>query len=196
MNRIALLLCALLGACAPRPSPPDSAATISYVDSIFPIEEELRRFRATVTEAPDALEGGASSRDALVHSFVGALERQDTAALGAMVLSRGEFAYLYYPSTPYVRPPYETSPALLWFMSQERGQKGIVRALRRYGGRPLGYVGHRCDPEPRREGENLLWGGCALRLAPAPGDTAELRLFGSIMERDGHFKFVSYANPL
>lgn len=196
MNRIALLLCALVGACAPRPSPPDSATSTSYVDSIFPIEEELRRFRATLTEAPVALEGGASSREELVRHFLGALERQDTVAINAMVLSRGEFAYLYYPSTPYVRPPYEMGPSLLWFIGQERGHKGIVRALRRYGGRPLGYLGHRCDPEPRREGENLLWSGCTLQFAQAPGDTGEVRLFGSIVERDARFKFVSYANPL
>jgi hypothetical protein len=30
----------------------------------------------------------------------------------------------------------------------------------------------------------------------APGDTATARLFGSVLERDGTFKFVSYANDL
>ena len=32
-------------------------------------------------------------------------------------------------------------PGLVWFLTTQNGEKGIVRALRRVGGRDLGYVG-------------------------------------------------------
>lgn len=168
----------------------------AYVDSIFPIEEELRRFRATLTEEPTELRGGAASRDALVARFRTAVETGDTSALAEMLLTRAEFAYLYYPYTRFTTKPYELSPALYWFQIQNRTSRGIARLLRRYGSRPLGFVGYRCDGEPETVGENRVWSGCVVRWSPAPGETLEDRLFGSIVERDGRYKFVSYSNSL
>jgi hypothetical protein len=147
-------------------------------------------------DEPTALERGESSRDALVRRFVRALEMSDTAALLALHLTRAEFAYLYYPFTQYTRPPYELSPALLWFLIEQNSEKGLVRLLRRYGGRPLGYVGYRCEQEPQREGANRLWNACRIKRKVESGELVEERLFGSIIERDGRYKFVSYANDL
>lgn len=207
--RSLLLIVALAGCGAPNPSALTGGA-VSQVDSILPLEEEMRRFLAGGARAPDALAPVATSREELVQRFVSALEAGDTLALASLLLSRAEFAHLYYPSSKYAREPYQMSPALLWFIFGEKSHKGIGRALRRYGGRPLGYAGHSCDPEPSREGENRLWTRCVLhttalheRPAPESGtlNTASppptnARLFGSIVERAGRFKFVSYTNPL
>jgi len=166
------------------------------VDSILPIEEELRRFRADIPEAPTELTGGATSRTALVEQFVRALEQRDASALTAMVQSRAEFAYLTYPSSPYTRPPYRQSPQITWMLLQNDGATGLRRLVDRLGGRPLGYLGYECDAEPLVEGENRLWRDCRVRRTRAPGDTVTGRLFGVIVERHGRFKFASYANDL
>lgn len=180
------------------------------VDSIRTLEEDLERFRSTILEPVDSLAPVASSRDELVRRFIAALEREDTLTLDSLVLGRAEFAYLYYPSSRYTSEPYRLDPALLWFLVGENGHKGRVRALRHYGGQKLAYEGVRCDPEPRREGENLLWTGCVVLLGDsqeagengsssrfaASGDERGGRLFGSIIERGGRFKFVSYSNAL
>ena len=84
--------------------------------------------------------------------------------------------------------------ALLWFRMSEASNTGIGRVLARHGARPLGYVSHRCEPAPKREGANALWGRCRVRRVRAPGDTVEERLFGSVVSRGGRYKFVSYAN--
>lgn len=161
------------------------------VDSIRPIEEELTRFRATVPEAVSRLTGGASSRSELVRWFVRAVETRDTTALRAMIISRAEFAYLYYPSTIYTRPPYRQAPGLVWFRMTSQSQRGIGRVLERDGGRPLGQVGYRCDPKPTVQGVNRIWTGCLLRVKQGD-ETVSRRLFGSILERDGRFKFLGY----
>lgn len=167
----------------------------AHIDSVLPREEALGRFQAG-SRSRTALEGGASSREALVRRFVAALERSDTAALRRMALTRGEFAYLYYPTAPEGFPPYELSPDLFWFMLSQRSQKGISRALSERGGRPLDYVGHTCHPKPGQQGANRVWGPCLVEhRLPGRGVGSE-RLFGLILERGGQYKFVGYSNNL
>jgi hypothetical protein len=204
----ALAASAACGGGADRPAPPPPAAPAAdpvpnaaapaapgrVVDSILPMAEQLRRFRADLGPAPAALAGGAASREALVRAYARAVEARDTVALRRMVLSRAEFAFLYFPESPLARRPYEVPPALLWFQITEGSNKGVVRALRRLGGRPLGYAGHACEGPPKPEGPNRLWERCRVRVVRAPGDTAALRLFGSVLERGGRYKFVGYAN--
>jgi hypothetical protein len=140
-----------------------------------------------------ALAGGAGTREALVRRWVAGVEGQDTAALREMVVSRAEFAWLYYPESPLSARGMR--PEVLWLLMQQNSHKGIFRVLRRLGGQRLGYVGHDCPAEPLRQGESRVWEGCVLERQ-VMGDTVVQRLFGRIIGRDGHLKFVSYANGL
>jgi hypothetical protein len=175
-------------------TPPDSIRPSAkrIVDSSRSLEEELRRFRADIPVAPERFTGGAVSREALVRSFVEALARSDTAALTSMALTRAEFAYLTYPSSPYTRPPYRQSPEIVWLLLRAEHDKGLTRLFRRLGGQSIRYLGHRCDPEPLREGRNRLWRGCRVRVGIGDDAPRDRRLFGVIVERDRHFKFASY----
>jgi hypothetical protein len=193
-------LMTLFSACTPSQAHEESTGhalvttTSLVVDSAISIPEALSRVRADLTEHPTELSGGASSRGQLVERFVRAVEDQDTTTIRDLVLTRAEFAYLYYPFTPYTHPPMEMEPGLVWFLTQQNSEKGIIRVLRRLGGIDLGYIGYRCAPEPERQERNLLWSHCELELTNAPEDFEARRLFGTILERDGQFKLVSYAN--
>ena len=208
---VALVLVLLAAACEPRPaaapgdsedsadasadfeSPPAPPATV--VDSIFPGEEEIRRFQAELPEEITELKGGESSRDALVARFVTALESADTAGLASLAMTPGEFGYLYYPTSRYTRPPYRLSPGLVWFQNQNQSSRGLTRLLRRYAGQPMGHISFHCPDEAEVEGENRFWHYCAVRHL-YQGDTVSVRLFGSIWERGGRFKLVGFANEL
>jgi hypothetical protein len=198
MRRISLFMLGAaicLGACSDhRASAAPPSRPASHVDTIVPRAEALRRFQATAHPA-DTLAGGERSRDALVRGFVRALETRDTVRLSGLALDRDEFAYLYYPTAPQGLPPYELSPDLFWFTLEQGSAKGLRRALDTRSGRPLGYVGYRCDSMPSHEGRNVVWGPCAVRYRRG-NRTEEERLFGLIIEREGRFKFVSYANKL
>lgn len=172
---------------------PPAAAVI---DSALPPEEELRRFRADIQEEPVALAGGTRSRDALGREFARALARADSTALRRMLLTRAEFAYLVYPSSPYTRPPYRQPPWLVWMQLEQESEKGLRRLLARRAGRPLRYAGVSCAGEPETAGASRLWRQCVIRRARAPGDTVAEQLFGVIVEHDGRFKLASYGNEL
>lgn len=56
------------------------------------------------------------------------------------------------------------------------------------------YVRHACEPKVLHEGRNTRYTGCIITIVDAAGDTVTERYFGSIIERDGRCKFLSYTN--
>jgi hypothetical protein len=187
----ALLLGVMVGGCERTEA---RAQPRGVVDSLVPIEEALRRFRRDLPR-PEELGDAAGSREELVRALVRSLEARDTARLRALALQVDEFAWLYYPTTRFSKPPYELPPELMWFQIQGQSAQGASRLLAQRAGMPLRYLGHACD-SVRTEGENHLYGHCAVRHVTAAGDTVAERLFGLILERGGRFKYVTYANEL
>lgn len=193
---------ALLAACSPdtpdRGSRTVAAAerpTPSHVDSVFPVDEELRRFRAEMDE-PDAMTGGAVSLDELVDRYLRAVEDGDMETLGTLVLNRAEFAWFYYPFTMYVERPYELPPGLVWYQLQNRSSIGLERALRQYAGEQLYDSGLDCPSPPEPFGEGRIHHECAVLGRLPTGEEVREVLFGSVLERDGRFKFVGFSNEL
>lgn len=168
------------------------AATV--VDSIRSIDEEVRLFRATLPEHPERLTGGEPSIDALVAVFVAAVNAGDTTTLAALAVTRAEFAYFQYPYSRYASPPYELSPALVWYRLQGRSSRGLTRLLATYEGRDLEISGAVCeDPEPAGSGRLHM---CALTVRDADQQWIRVRLFDRILERNGRYKILSFANEL
>jgi hypothetical protein len=201
-NRAVLLALMLFLVACDRPDQPSSHPAIqpsgrggaAVVDSIFPIEEEIRRFQDSLPPVT-VFSGGAASRDELVRRFVTALERADTSAFLPLVLDQSEFGWLYFPESRYTVKPYKTKPGLVWFQIQNVSNRGIGRSLARLGGSPIGFRSYSCGGEPVVEGKNTLWEGCTVTYRPTPADsTRTLRLFGSIIERGGTYKFIGLGN--
>ncbi len=200
LTLLALAAPALAG-CEPAPDAqaiePGPTPAATHVDSIFPPEEQMRRFREGLTPV-DSLAGGSPDLESLGSRFATAVLAADTAELGRMVLSRSEFAYLYFPTSPFSRPPMRQDPAVTWFLIQQNSVKGITRVLRRFGGEAdaFTYRGIEC-PEPADvQGDNRIRSGCVLRVRWPDGTEERVGWFGSIIERDGRFKLMSYSNDL
>jgi hypothetical protein len=179
----------------PRETPAAAQQTTTSVDSAVPREVALERFRSCCPRV-DTLSGGERSRDALVRRFVHALETRNASAFRDMLLTQGEFAWLFYETSPQALPPYSLSPSLMWFLLEGNGGKGLGRALDEYGGRPFGYVDYTCDEKTSVEGENTMTGPCAVRRVEPDGDTVHVRVFGRMVERGGRWKFLNYSNKL
>lgn len=162
------------------------------IDSILPIEEQLRRFRADLPEVT-RLAGGAASRRALVEAILQGVARGDTSALRRLTISRAEYAWLVYPTSPFAAPPMRQPPQLSWFLESTPSEVGLSRLLSRLGGRPIEVLETRCPDAVTREGRNTIVAGCVVRIRDQ-GETRELRLFGPLIERDGHWKVLSWTN--
>ena len=164
------------------------------VDSILPVEEQLRRFRAGIPDTVRALDGGASSREELVRAFMRGLAASDTVALVRLTISRAEFAWLIYPDSPLSAPPYRLAPDLAWMQHAAASGTGLTRLLERLGGSGMQFRSWGCVEEPLLEGANRIWRGCAVRFERPGVEQQTLRLFSGIIERQGRFKILSYAN--
>lgn len=190
-----LAAAAFLSACGGDTGPGLQNASAMVVDSARTPDASLALLREGVVRAGE-LRGGASSREALVRGLVEALANGDTARAVGMHLSRSEFAWLYYPTSAGAQSGRQLDPGLMWSLIRLESEKGLDRLFERLGGMPLEYVGHRCEAAARSEGRNRLWERCGVDLRGAPADFRARRLFGTILERDGHFKFVSYKTDL
>ena len=62
------------------------------------------------------------------------------------------------------------------------------------GGSALGFRSWSCATLPEKQGLNRLWRNCKVRFAKVGGTEQTLQLFASIIERQGRFKILSYAN--
>jgi len=163
------------------------------VDSILPMEEHLRRFRTGLADTRE-FTSGAGSRDALVKSFMRSLESSDTTALVRLAASRAEFAYLVYPESPLSAPPYAQAPDLVWMRHAAASSTGLKRLLDRVPGTRLWLRSWSCSEPPVIEGANRIWRDCVVRYAPQGGVMQTMQLFSSIIERQGRYKVLSYAN--
>lgn len=155
----------------------------------------LRRFQAGLLPAT-SLRETESTREALTRRYLDALGRFDTSALRDMHITRAEYAYLYFPSSKMMSPPYDLPPDVAWMLHTSESNKGVVNVLRRFGGTRLELQGVRCPGEPLREGPNVVWRDCVVRYRGQGAAEGERPLFAAILERAGQFKFFSYATPL
>jgi hypothetical protein len=164
-------------------------------DTLHPTEESLRRFRAGLPQATKLYPSFKSLED-VARAYVTALATNDRAAIAGTLMSRAEFAWLYYPESHISRPPYELPVGIAWFELEGNSLAGVRRALSSYGGRRIALRALECESRPVVHGENRLWNGCIVTLTLDDGRPARLRLFGSILERHGAFKLASAANDL
>lgn len=164
------------------------------IDSILPMAEYLKRFRVG-TDSTATLAGGEVTRDALVRRFLAAVSRGDTATLASLLITRAEFAWLLFPDHRYASPPYELDPAIFWGQITAANGKGVSRLVQRHRGATLALDGLQCgrDTLQLAHGPATFWGPCSVRYR-AGDSTLTRQLFGSIVERDGRMKFLSYAN--
>jgi hypothetical protein len=165
------------------------------VDSILPIDEQLRRFRVELTDRPDTLRHASASIDALAKRWGRAVTSRDTTALNEMTIDRAEFAWIYYPGSKLSKPPYEAPPQLLWGQILANSDDGARQLFSRFGGKRFTVESVNCPAPGDTTGTSLVHSECRVKVKTANG-MVEDRLFGSIVEHQGRFKFLGYANGL
>jgi hypothetical protein len=194
MRRIAVL--SLLAAMAASSACSRSEARASApTDTLHTAEESLRRFREPLIPV-DSLSPMFATREAVARAFVAGLVANDARFVARTLLTRAEFAWLYYPDNPISRPPYELPAGIAWFELEGNSLAGLRHALATYGGRRIFFRRIDCRAEPVIQGSNRLWNGCAVTVSVDGERDVPVRMFGSVLERGGRFKLVTAANDL
>jgi hypothetical protein len=164
------------------------------VDSVLAPAEMLRRFRLDLP-ATDSLRHASASVEALIARLATSVGTRDTAELRALVMDRAEFAWLFYEESPLSKPPYEAPPGLLWGQMDASSNTGVKELVDRFGGSRV-RVGNLTCPPAEHEGRNRLHKRCTVEFSAPGKKTLSGNLFGTVIERDGRFKLVSFANRI
>jgi hypothetical protein len=134
-----------------------------------------------------------SSSDALARAVLSALERRDVDALRALAVNEGEFRDVVWPELPAARPERNLSAEYVWSDLRVKSEAGLRRILAEHGGRALTFVRVGFNGKTSQYRSYLVHREAIITARDADLGESTVQMFGSILERDGHFKVFSYA---
>lgn len=141
--------------------------------------------------APPPLQHTADTRVALAAAVLAAVSAGDAPTLASLALSEQEFRDHIWPALPAARPERNLPFSYVWGDLRLKSQAGLVNVLGQYRGKRLTLV-------DVRFGESTPYAGYTVHRAAVftvrrtDGSTDDVRLCGSMVEKDGRWKVFSY----
>ena len=130
--------------------------------------------------------------EALATAVLGAVERRDAATLRGLALDEQEFRDQVWPELPAARPDRNLPFSYVWGDLRQKSEEGLAQTLARYGDRKYMLVSVRMAGETTRYSTYAVHRETVLQVRDDTGTQADLRLFGSTIEKDGAWKVFSY----
>jgi hypothetical protein len=120
-----------------------------------------------------------------------AIERRDRAALERLALSETEFRDHVWPDLPASRPERNLPFAYVWGDLRQKSHSALQKTLREHGGRPYRFSHLQFAGETEYR-SYTVHRETTLTVVDGTGRQAHVRLFGSLVEKDGAWKVFSY----
>ncbi len=120
-----------------------------------------------------------------------ALAARDETALRRLAIDEAEFRDHIWPSLPAARPERNLPLSYVWGDLHQKSGTSLARTLGEHGGR-------RYQLEQVVLGQSTEYPGfrtharTILRVREGGGEPREIRVFGSVLEKDGRWKVFSY----
>jgi hypothetical protein len=137
------------------------------------------------------LENTRGSAMDLATAVLSAFERKDEAALDALALNEMEFRDHVWPELPAARPERNLPFSYVWGDLRQKSGLRRTMTLADHGGRHYELLGVAFDGRTAYESYRVHR-DTTFRVRDAAGAERELRLIGSMIEKDGAWKVFSY----
>ena len=128
----------------------------------------------------------------LASAVLAALERRDFAALREVALTEEEFRDHVWPDLPASRPERNLSFEYVWGDLSQKSEAALRETLAAHSGTRYDLVGVRFAGKTTQYESYLVHRDSELTVKDDKGVQGRLRLFGSVIEKDGRFKVFSY----
>lgn len=138
------------------------------------------------------LANAEASPDALGRRVLAAVERRDIDGLRNLALSEREFREHVWPELPAARPERNLPFSYVWGDLHQKSEAALATTIAEHGGRRLELVSVRSLGEATQYNTYTVRRQTELTVRDERGDAIQLRLFGSIIEKDGVFKVFSF----
>jgi hypothetical protein len=119
-------------------------------------------------------------------------ERRDRSGLRALAVTEQEFRDHVWPELPAARPERNLPFSYVWGDLQMKSEYALGQSLENHGGQPLELMAVTPRGETTQYKGYVVHREAELTVKDSAGRIRELRLFGSILEKDGRFKVFSY----
>lgn len=130
------------------------------------------------------------SIDDLAQRVLTAIESKDIATLDALRINRDEFKKYLWPEFP--ASTNNTPFDFAWDNLNGKTTKGMTRAIADIGGQEFRLVGVTFEKETEKYPTFTLYTSAVLDVTDLNGNKKQLKFCGSIVERNGEYKFLSY----
>jgi hypothetical protein len=139
-----------------------------------------------------SLDNAQESPAALARAVLEALGRGDREALRRLALDEREFREIVWPELPASRPERNLPLEYVWTDLRTKSESALAQTLQVHGGKryellKVGFTG-----ETSQYRSFLVQREALLELRDDSGRPQSLRLFGSVIQKDGRFKVFSY----
>lgn len=151
----------------------------------------LLAFTACGGPQPIPLAPSYESKDAAVQAFLGALAARDRAALESMVITETEFKKYIWPELPSSAPDVGMPVDYVWGDTAQKNQGYLAQLLADHGGQRYELIAVSFAGETTDYGRFRVHRKTTLDLK-GPKGAQTLKLFGSMIESDGHWKIYSF----
>jgi hypothetical protein len=128
----------------------------------------------------------------LARAVLSAFERRDLAALRALALDEREFKDHVWPELPAARPERNLPFSFVWGDLHQKSEASLGAALSGRGGQHFELVAVKFLGDTTQYETYVVHRRSSLTVKDASGAEQEVRLFGSVFEKDGRFKVFSY----
>ena len=132
------------------------------------------------------------SADALARAVLAAIETRDTNALHTLALNREEFTEHVWPDLPAARPERNLSPSFVWGDLSQKSNIMLRETLAAHGGKKYEFIRIRFLGETTPYASYRVHRESELTVRDAEGHERQLRVFGSVLEKEGRYKVFSY----
>jgi hypothetical protein len=132
-----------------------------------------------------------ASAEGLATAVLEALARNDRAALEALALSEDEFRAHVWPELPAARPERNLPFSYVWGDLRQKSRLRLAQTLREHGGTALTLLDVTFSSETKYP-SYVVHREATFRVRDAAGTESEVRVCGSMLEKDGAWKVFSY----
>jgi hypothetical protein len=120
------------------------------------------------------------------------IARRDTTTLRALALNEHEFREHIWPELPASQPERNLPFSYVWGELRQKSEISLAQTIARYGGRRYALVSVRFAGDTTRYPSYTVYRETVLKVRDDQGVEADLRVFGSSLEKDDTWKVFSY----
>ena len=125
-------------------------------------------------------------------AVVEALNQGDLSGLHQLRVSRKEYLSWIWPAFSASRPPHNYPEDFAWSNLNTKSSRAVRRLVKRYGENSLTFVKLGFEQKTEEYKDFQLLRGTVLTITNNSGQQKTLKILGSVVEKDGRYKLLSY----